>query len=1606
MSTTLIAVAPAAWAQTSIAPASELSTAAGTTTPAADAAWLLTGDGIWLSQAVSLPQGAPGLTIDGDGHVLTMNDGAGVAGRFTIASGSSASLNLANITLTGANQPSAATSGYGGAISHLGFEVGSLAIAMTGDVTLSGNHSEHIGGAIRSSGALTITGERISFIGNSATSAAGAISAGDVSIGNAGSIVTFSGNISGHLASGGAIAGAHVTIDGASITFAGNISGTTDSQEFSGTGGAIDSTGYTIGGAGTGAVTITGNIARTNSGGALHATTTSSSITGDVVTISDNHAGDDNQPGGHGGALWQGLGAALTIHGGEISISDNSAHGQGGAIFGRDAVTVGDADSIVTLTDNGSLTGGGAIMNYINVAQGQLTTTTINGGDITISGNHAEYNSGGAIDTDGDVIIGRADSIVAIRNNNVLNAAGVTDANGELYGGWGGAVYGINVAINGADVSLTGNGAATSGGAVYAETGVSIGEDGGAVTITGNTAAYGGAIYSEGAVAITGANITLSGNDTTGARTTALRKARVTIEGDERAVTGVAGAGALARILDSTSGHGGAIYAEGPVTIGDAGSRVTIDGNSGSMGGAVIGFDTVTINGGEIRLTDNSASDVGGAVAAVGTLLIGGAGSTVSMTGNSAANYGGAIYAEKAVTITGSDVAIAGNEAPTTSAPSPGGRAPILRESPRPDTGGHGGAIYAGEDVLITGGNAMLAGNAGAARGGAIYGLGAVTIGEAGGVTSLSGNSAGWDGGAIFAGGPVTIRGSEIIISGNSAADGLGGGILVTNGDAIIGGPDSVVTLADNNAATLGTASFGYGGAVWLQDGGIVVDGASITVSGNIAENGGGALDTRAGTIRVGNATSEVSFAGNAAEGTSGGAINAYGGDLVIDGARIAFTDNHAGIVGGAIGAAGNATIGNAASAVSFARNVVGSIGEGTLATNGGGAISQDGAGNVMTINGRTIDFVDNNAFLLGGAIASEGSIVLGGAGSTISFTGNSAGGADGTGPGDGGAIFSGVSTTLTGALTISNNRSGTSGGAIVSDGDITLNVTGDSLISGNRAGGPAARAAGPAVDEALAERAAGLVTRAATRAPLTASGGAIWAAGNVTLNATGGTVSFTGNMVGARANAIWLENLSGDATLAFDTTATGAISFLDPIASNQASGPVTVTASGAGAVMFDGASQSAAVDRWSRIYGVTEVRGGTFAVRDDAVYGMLAADAGAVEPTAFTVFAGGTLAGGSVGEVRADRFSLAGTLDIAGRGLPAAATSGFSRFVITSGTNAFVPGSQILFNTMLNADDSRTDLLSLNGGIATGRATILVNPAGGSGALTTRDGIRLVLAESGATTAIDTFSLGGRVIAGPYEYHLYRGGSAASTANDWFLRSTLDCTLDPLVEICADVPAPPEPPSPPEAEAPEPPQPPLPLVPEYRAEASLYAAMPAMQLLYGATLLDTLHERVGDEGGGVARAGGGTGPSQIWGRLILQAGTQGDLSRGIYRDGPRFNYDMLAVQIGIDLYRGSRDHAGVYGAWGRMNANVRHFDASAAGKDRLKGWTAGGYWTRFWDNGWYSDVVAQYGWNRLRANAAGPATMDTLLRRIGVRSARLAPDAQAGVDGRASTRG
>lgn len=312
--------------------------------------------------------------------------------------------------------------------------------------------------------------------------------------------------------------------------------------------------------------------------------------------------------------------------------------------------------------------------------------------------------------------------------------------------------------------------------------------------------------------------------------------------------------------------------------------------------------------------------------------------------------------------------------------------------------------------------------------------------------------------------------------------------------------------------------------------------------------------------------------------------------------------------------------------------------------------------------------------------------------------------------------------------------------------------------------------------------------------------------------------------------------------------------------------------------------------------------------------------------------------------------------------------------------------GGRLLVRTVLESDGAASDRLILSGGAASGATGIGVTNLGGAGALTAADGIMLVETVNGATTAPTAFSLaGGSVSAGAYEYFLFRGGVSAGTDENWYLRSNLvpgGAPAAPAAVPSATPPPPPPPPQPgapppptpepalPPSPAPAPPPPPSAGAPEaepvqlYRVETPVYAGLPAVARDLGLTMLDTFHERQGEQdilgGEGALPAG--------WGRLIGQRTRQG--WSGDAR--PEFNGDVYGFQAGLDLYGarsdgGHVDRLGAFVGYAKATGDVRGFvvgwEDLHAGKQEVESKSLGAYWTHVGPSRWYLDGVIMGSW-------------------------------------------
>jgi autotransporter family porin len=257
-------------------------------------------------------------------------------------------------------------------------------------------------------------------------------------------------------------------------------------------------------------------------------------------------------------------------------------------------------------------------------------------------------------------------------------------------------------------------------------------------------------------------------------------------------------------------------------------------------------------------------------------------------------------------------------------------------------------------------------------------------------------------------------------------------------------------------------------------------------------------------------------------------------------------------------------------------------------------------------------------------------------------------------------------------------------------------------------------------------------------------------------------------------------------------------------------------------------------------------------------------------------------------------------------------AVSTSDRLTITGnyvGTNG-----RLLLQTFLGDDASPSDRLIISGGSATGSTVVGITNIGGPGALTRSDGILVVQAVNGATTAPTAFSQSGRIVAGAHEYFLFRGGGSAGSQESWFLRSTLIPGSTPAAQQPPPpgqpappppgqpappppgqpAPSPPGQPAPPPVAPPAPPEPGGPAIPLFRPEVPVYAAVPGTTRLLVLSILSTFHERRGEQS---LLQGKGIVPA-AWGRFLGQrverqwAGTT----------TAEFDGSILGLEVGFHL--------------------------------------------------------------------------------------------------------
>ncbi|WP_439893251.1 autotransporter outer membrane beta-barrel domain-containing protein (plasmid) [Ralstonia sp. 25C] len=518
------------------------------------------------------------------------------------------------------------------------------------------------------------------------------------------------------------------------------------------------------------------------------------------------------------------------------------------------------------------------------------------------------------------------------------------------------------------------------------------------------------------------------------------------------------------------------------------------------------------------------------------------------------------------------------------------------------------------------------------------------------------------------------------------------------------------------------------------------------------------------------------------------------------------------------------------------------------------------------------------------------------------------------------------LSVTDNGLVRFQQDSAGTYAGAIGGSGAVektgagTLTVSGASTYSGGTTITQGALSV--AADNALGASTGGL----------TLNGGSLQLGSTFNL-ASGRTVSIT-------ANNGTIDTQGFNSTLAQGITGAGSLTKLGSgtLTLNGVNSYAGGTQVSAGSVIVgDGSSASAALSG-----------GGPVAVASGATLGGYGSVTGNVVNNGTIAAANAVtgLASGATGN-----FQINGNLINAGQ--VQLGGSGVGNTLTVAG-NYVGQGGTIGLNTYLGTDGAASDKLIISGGSTSGTSTLKVLNVGGPGAQTMADGIQVVQATNGGTTSASAFTLsGGTVNAGAFSYYLVRGGVAAGSGNNWYLRNTVTAAT-PTAPVNAAVGTPTA-----ITEAIAEATPGAGPVPIYRESVPLYAEAPAVARQLGLLQIDTFHDRQGEQGLLTENGKLPASWARVWGgnTKLSQAG---DAS-------PSFDGTVWGMQAGQDLLADTqanshRNHYGVLLGFSRATGDVSGFALAqqglGVGSLQVNAYDLGGYWTHIAPSGWYTDAI------------------------------------------------
>ena len=1206
-------------------------------------------------------------------------------------------------------------------------------------------------------------------------------------------------------------------------------------------------------------------------------------------------------------------GRAITVGLGDggINVAAGANLGVTSAINGSGALSKGGAGTLTLHADNvyagGTTITAGTLQLGTGGTAGAIVGDVANNGALAFNRSDT-YTFGGRISGSGAVTQMGSGTTVLTADNRYTGLT--TIAAGTLQLGAGGATGGIvgDVVNNGSLIVNRGNTYAY-GGAISGSGSVTL-QGGGATVLTGDSNYTGGTL-------ISASTLQLGAGGTTGSILGDVTNngALVFNRSDTYAHGGaIVGSGSLTQqgggttVLTADNRYtGGTMISAGALQLGAGGTTGSITGdvsNNGALvfnrgdaytfGGLVNGSGTLTQAGAGVTVLTADHAYTGGTTISAGTLRLGDGGTSGSVLGKIVNNAALAIDRGDLVSMTNL-ISGSGRFMQT-------GAGQTVLSANNTYTGtteGLKGSLYIDGDQSGATGATVV--RAPATLGGA---------GIIGGDVSVDGTLS--PGGSTGVPGTLTINGKLTLDGGAKLAYSFGqagvvGGPLndltIVKGDLVLGGKLDVVTSPGGRFDPGVYRVISYGGA--LTDNGLAVGSIpspsfslQTAVAGqvNLVNTGGLSLNVWDGSAASGKNNSKV-------DGGDGHWQHANGNNNwtnTLGTPNASYSDASFAIF---MAAAGKVTVDNSLGQVrsggmQFASDGYRLLGDAVeLVPDAGGGVTMrvgDGTGPgsgytatidaALTGDARLVK-TDLGTLVLNGANRHTGGTDINAG--TVQIASDTALGAAGTAIGmNGGTLRTTQNLAQSRAITL-----GAQGGSVEPQAGTTLTLAssiggagsltklgdGTAILTGSNSYG-----SGASVADGVTLIKAGTLQ--------VGNGGT---SGNIV-----GTVSNEGVLAFNRADRyVQAEAIKGSGKLVQRGSGTTVLN-----AVNAYTGGTTVTA---GALAVGDASHAGAA-----------INGGAVTVQGGATFGGYGSVKGDVS-NAGTLAVADALPGLGGG---AGAFAIAGNLSNSGLVNLAGANPG-NRLTVTG--NYQGQSGALSLNAYLGADASPSDKLVVDGGAATGATALRIINKAGPGVRTTGDGIQVVQAVNGGTTSSDAFTSAG-VYAGAYAYMLFRGGVAAGTEQNWYLRSEIKSAGESR--------------------------------PIYRPGVALYGAVPSLARELAVQQIGTFHDRRGNEERfGDRRAGW----ARTWGDHLSEG------SGGMA--GSSFSGNTYGMQAGQDLYArtsdsGHQDRYGVFLGYASANGDVRG-DAMGqrgyrVGKLGIQSHSVGAYWTHVGPGGWYTDTV------------------------------------------------